>query len=250
MTSKEIANLIEKNYLCRINELDIKYQFHFYTRLFLYTKDEKYKQILLELKKKYLDFFGKSKEIETEYLKKNKRTSFFKKYSKLLRINKFLFHILFMKNVFNEDEKDLLLLTFDQKEIALMIENLLKDNKGISTMSTHAMNFLYLYNKFYKNDKDFSLIGKVSQILDEEYSYSESEDLNNLVYLTTHCIINETLFYFKNLPIKTRTQAKNLLIQTEKLVEKKLDQIKSDALFEFLVCCKILKHKSVLKKIF
>ncbi|MDX9971121.1 MAG: hypothetical protein RBS56_04430 [Candidatus Gracilibacteria bacterium] len=153
-----------------------------------------------------------------------------------------------METVFNENYRDFLPKKYDLSEIDITSEKLLLDHKGISVMSTHAMNFLYLYNKFFKQNSDFSIIKKVSTIIEQEYELTEKEDINNLLYLSTHCIINETLFYYKNIESAKLSEAKNLIINTEHLIKDHLDNIKIDGLFEFLICCKFVGHKSKLEK--
>lgn len=230
-------------------------KFHFLSRLYLWNQDPKSYEYLQAFKADY--FVPKIKDklysrIQNSTDSKKKvevlRAPYFKKYDQLIFINRVIFHLLFAKNIFGNDLRDMLYGFYDKQTLDSLEKDLLADRQAIAMLSTHAINFIYLYNKFIKQNEniDVNLFYEIGQT---GYDLKDKTQMKYLIYLYTHCIIGESLFYFRNITGDTKQVYIKMLQYLEYLISNYYFLICLDNKFEFLVCCKIMNYQTSLKNI-
>jgi len=234
-------------------------KFHFSSRMFLWNNDPFYKQQLRKLKK---DYIGTAK---LEYREKinelfhansnlsgmmflQRRKEFFEKYPNIFNYNKLLFRYLFSKSIYQLDLREIISEKLSDQEIVTLRQELLSDSQAIASLSTHAINFLYLSNLYLNQSTAKDDLLRFLAISRESSRKTNATDLSLRIYLLTHCIIGESAFYSR--PITTNLETYRLFLQElEEIISKNYTAISLDAKFEFLVCCKICNYLSNIERL-
>jgi RimK family alpha-L-glutamate ligase len=255
-TSSAVKAYCEDNYDFLQN-----YRFHYASRMWLWTKNPTQKKRLSELKNEYLNLKrgGPAKKINYLLAEKPtkekmigdfaKREPYFKKYPKLYPLQKILFFNLFAKTIYNKDLSEIIGKIVKDKEIIDLRNKILKDKRAIVTLSTFAINFFYL-SSFYLSGK------RKSDDLEPDYflglarqSYLDKpSDSLRILYILSHCIIGESLFYYEKISNKEITYLEMIRLM-EKIIANNYFEYSLDIKFEFLVCAGLIGHETRLKKI-
>jgi hypothetical protein len=171
------------------------------------------------------------------------RKPYFEKYPLLRQSLLAMFRLLFTKTIYGIDSRVLLANHFDISELDEMEKRLIGDKDALSTLSTHAVNFLYLYNRFYKsNDNGIAVDFLLSHA--ETMNTSSNLDLLLYIYFVTHCVIGESLFYKRHIPQNILKPYIDSILRLESTVEQRYDDVNMDNKFEMLVCFRILGLES------
>lgn len=254
---KKVSNYYRANF----SQLSFVKQYHFASRLWLWCQDKEMEQFLQNSRAKFYGDGtpkGFNEIIKTTLNDKNtfgaknairERAPFFAKYPLLRPTLRILFRMLFTETVYginmrSELEKHISLKSIDDMEKAL-----LHDETAVAILSTHAINFFYLWNRFYKCHDDGIPIETLFEIGESHYDASNKTGLLLLVYLYTHCIIGETLFYKRLLPSSKKLFYQQKAKELEERVAERYFDINLDNKFEFLVCQEICGRSSVLKPV-
>jgi len=129
-----------------------------------------------------------------------------------------------------------------------MSSELQKDEKALSILSTHAVNFLYLYHRGIKNEEGFN-IEKFFEIAHSQYSKENDLHTRLHIYLYTHCIIGETMFYSREVPLEKKRLYTKMLRELEEIIARKYFTITLDNKLEFLVCCRVVEYETFLEEV-
>jgi hypothetical protein len=233
------------------------YKFHFISRLYLWCRDSESASKLDLFKESYSiqniesvlrKKIDSAKQDKISSKNANKlREKFWLKYGEIRGINRILFSMTFAKNIFDNDCIWLLNKFYDINYIESFEKDLMDDQEAIAILSTHAINFFYLYNKVFK----------LNEGVDSEYFYNIGQsniyNLHNkihiqlLIYLYTHCIIGETKFYYREIPHAKMDIYIKMIEFLDYLIRLNYFYINLDNKLEFLVCCKILGYTSNLE---
>ncbi len=253
--------LVKDCYVKNIDNLSDK-KFHFFTRMFLWTKENKY---LKELEKNKAEYFGKNddgfKNMAKHILEKKefyKKRVFNNKDFRLDAINKYpllgsyselLFRNLMSKNIFNIDLKPLISEFVTDSELLKLRDLLLNNEKDILALSTFAVNYLYFIEEYFSDAKEFEVdVEKLFKITNTQDFGTRAKNANlliNDIYFLTHIIINASRFY-KNKIIKNRKTYIKIFNKLEEIIELNYIKVSLDTKLELLVCAKLLKTKSSL----
>lgn len=248
--------LVKKYYEENLDSLGTK-KYHYLSRMYLWTLDNKY---LVLLKKEKANFLGKNgKNINEKlaeilnnkgaktYKFKELRQAFIKKYPKLRRYNMILFRYLFAQSVHNIDLEKYIKNLINTEELVSIKDQLYKDRKALYGLSTFAINYLY-------NLRDYLGLNDDPKFINPQYLYQVGKDYINtkenkslILYFFTHCIIGESRFYQKKIT-KDRTAYLQMLKECEKIVESNFENISLDNKLEFLVCTALLNTKTHLRR--
>jgi hypothetical protein len=107
-------------------------------------------------------------------------------------------------------------------------------------LSTYAINTLYLLSKLYPDD--FAPIdAKAILALGKTYDMSDKKSIQMLMYLYTHCIIGETLFYWSPLA-NGLDEYTSMLVEIDGIIDELYEDINLDNKLEFLVCCRLANY--------
>ena len=264
MGKRESSNLFEliKNHYGENFKYISEKNFHYASRLYLWTKNEEYRQQLDNL---YSDYIGSDENVReklqqivarnassdvNQSLSKKLRHQFIDKYPLLYKLNSLLFFNLFSNTIYNKNLHDEILLIMPDTtflEYKQMMEN---DRDAIAAFSTHAVNFFYLLNFYFQNtDHHFDLNPEFLYDIAMNFPIEENADTLHLqIYLLTHCIIGESYFYLRKVSNYKEIYQK-MILQLEKIISEKFFDVSLDNKFEFLVCCKLCDYVSNLEKI-
>lgn len=256
-SDSSLCILIEEYYSKNLTNTEKK--FHFLSRMFLWTGEEKYFEGLKKLEKFFigLDKKGhenKIKEIleNKEYFKKKVynnrpfRRKVVKKYPLLGSYHEILFRNLMSKNIFKKDLGEYIEPVIGSEEFKKVKDELIENKNDILKLSTFAVNFLY-FSRDYLNEEG-SVLEKVMLDLANQLEDDIKKVSNNLYFLT-HCIIGESRFYSKKVSHDKLKTYLFFLEKAEKLAINNYFEVSLDNKLEFLVCCKLLDYKSKLAPI-
>lgn len=259
-------NKVLQTYLSHAESLSPYTRHHFASRLYFWNQTEGAKELLDTCRSYYLgeeesdeSILKKLKEISSDEATKNYglknapdiRRKQFTRFPKLNKVLPALFHIQWVEASFNKKCSHLFKELFDLNEIDELYDNLIKSPRSIALLSTHAINFLYLYKYLIKNEEQDNqkLFLKIAET---EYNTENNTETLLQIYLLTHCIIAETHFYQRGIPNQKLETYSNYCRLLESIIESNYENINLDNKFESLVCAKICKFKmdSIEVKIF
>lgn len=252
-TSELVREYYDKNY----NFLAGK-QFHFASRMWLWTKDKKYRKALDELKERYI---GKTEEEIEEKIKhdlaheesnfkhaaKKEREEFFNKYPRLSQYNPILFYHLFCRTLYDTDIRPAIRKFVSDEEFLEQVELLKKDDNDFFMLSSRAVNFLYLLDFYFDGEKGFLEPERYLNIA-KNISFKEDQKVNAQLktYILTHAILGATRFYSE----KAADQVyQEMLAELERVISNDYFSISLDNKLEFLVCAKLCDYESYLRNI-
>ena len=259
-----ISNDIRQYYLNNLQQLPADKQFHFASRLYLWNQSSDCRQLLDSLR---ADFTAKGQpRVALEQIIAQAKTSpvhgsknaaelrrpYFEAYPMLKTYVSVLFRIHFLKLIYGIDARQMLFELFDRQDLEQLKHDLLADAQALAILSTHAINFLYLYERSVKQDEMGLPVARFLEIGHTQYDKANKLHLQLLVYLYTHCIIGESLFYGRKLPTANLGLYQTMLQELEQLITSHYDDINLDNKCEFLVCARIagLNFDELQSKIF
>jgi len=167
------------------------------------------------------------------------REPYFLRYPNLKTYVLVLFRITFLKHIYGIDCRELFFKLFPRREVLALREALLKDDEALAILSTHAVNFLYLFDRMIQSGEPSFNPAYFLDIGGTQYDLTNPIHLQLKIYLYTHCVIGETLFYYRALPPETQAPYTQMLAELETLIDSRFADINLDNKFEFLVCAKI-----------
>lgn len=157
-------------------------------------------------------------------------------YPELSAINKLLFRSLFATTIFKQDTRSCLRLAIPKEHIRALRDRLLSNPSDIAVLSTPAVNFLSLTPWAYGLKRiPISFYGPLVANIHTANVYEQ----NRLLYLITHLIIGESLFYAKRITRDT-TSLKRLLGIADTAIITHSSSIRLDIKIETLLCAKLL----------
>lgn len=248
-------DLVLEEYRSQLHILTNK-QFHFLSRMYLWTRTPTFKEDLDGLRGKYI---GNSTEDTRKLLgeaytripkhgdrmiAKEARQLYFKKYPNLEPSLNLLFKNLFAQKIYETDIQKYIRDLVSDAELLRLKSAIENDPETMRILSTHAINYLYMLDAYLETEESRTNPERYFEI---GISYAE-ESFDLQIYFFTHCIIGASKFYSteieKNvLPIYIR-----MLSYTEDIIRKHFKAISLDNKFEFLVCAKICGYISTLEK--
>jgi len=250
-----LAALVREEYDSQIHLLGNK-QFHFLSRLFLWTGANIYQKLLTDLKKDYIgaskaDYEATLHKVYTTLPEhgprmagKEARMPYFTKYPKLEPYLNLLFKNLFAQKLYQVNLRPLVKKIVTDDQFLALKKNLEQDQGALRILSTHAINYLYLL-EFYLGTEE----GKTDSAAYLEAGDSYSNDSFELqIYFFTHCIIGASRFYsedIKDCDLDTYTA---MLKKVETIIQDHFPEISLDNKFEFLVCARLCRFSTSLEQ--
>ena len=260
---KSTVELVEDCYIEHSDKLANR-RFHFFTRMFLWTGEQKYLDSLNKLKANY---YGKSKEELGGIIQKilNEKDIYQKricnkkkfrivsadKYPLLGAYSEILFRNLMSKNIFGEDLKGVIQEFISDKELLQIRDDLLNNESDLISLATFAINYLYFIEDYFEGDKDKVVnVGQLLKIIEKNSLFSQKKNpkiIINDIYFMTHIIIGATKFYKKSVKKEDEKKYLQIVKLLEKIIDKHYFRLSLDTKLELLVCAKLFKYKSILE---
>lgn len=251
----ELAKQVRQYYLDHFAELPQEKQFHFVSRLASWSNDTTCHG-LLQKQKEYLMPKDKTASSVLRDIIENppsakinaahERAPYFTKYPELRGRMLALFRVRHMLALYNTDIRQELVDLVPYQELHAMSEHLMADEAAVQTLSTYAVNYLYLVEDILFNYGDVTLDPNALLKFGKSYDTDNPNQLLLLTYLFTHCIIGESNFYVSPIKPERRATYNKMLAHLDGIISRHFDNINLDNKLEFLVCCRILSHDTKL----
>jgi hypothetical protein len=164
---------------------------------------------------------------------------------KISLYNPIFFKLLFLKMVY-EQPIEQLLSACDQSDIAATYTAIFADERALFTLSTQAINFICHVQHFFPMLVIVPPPSFYLEIVARQQSV-ESWSAGAEIYLLTHVIIGASRFYTYTIPDPHNYGP--LIQKLEQLISRSFTDISLDQKCEFLVCARLLKYESWLKKL-
>lgn len=253
--NKKTFDLVSDEYRSQIHLLGNK-KFHFLSRLHLWSGGILFKDELDEIRTDYIgtseeDYRKRLKDIFTctpehgdRMVAREARQKYFKKYPGLEPSLGLLFKNLFVREIYGVDLRTYirdLVSDEDLLNLKSLIEN---DDEAMRTLSTHAINYLYMLEEYLATESAETDPEKYFRI---GTSYPE-KSFELQIYFLTHCIIGASKFYSTKIQKEQLETYMKMLEFIEKIIRDHFEAISLDNKFEFLVCAKICGYVSDLER--
>jgi RimK family alpha-L-glutamate ligase len=257
------TNILVKNCYTKYSEKLANKKLHFFTRMFLWTKDDKYLEQLEGLKEKYYgkggdDFEKITKRILNEkdvyqkriYNKKDFRVESADKHPLLGAYSELLFRNLMSKNVFEEDLRPAIEKFVSTEKLLEIKDKLLNNEEDTLALSTFAINYFYFLEEYFDGKKGTKVnVKKLLKIAQGDNFGDKKKDaklIMNDIYFSTHIIIGASRFYKYKITKNKKTYLK-LLRVLDVIVEENYIKLSLDTKLELLICARLLEVESSLE---
>lgn len=251
-----LAKEVKQYYIEHFSELDEDKRFHFVTRLYGWNRDEQAKQILERMESSFVGDPSSIQRTLSDLLRHppeakinaiTERQPYFDKYPELRGRIFALFRARHLRDVYGVDVREELLSVVSMAELERMADELSSDHSAVRTLSTYAINYLYLVRQIlFGTPQSMSDFLRSIEKIASGYDRTSPTDVQLLIYLYTHCIIGASNFYLQPVPANHKDDYVRMVEELEPLIDAMFDHINLDNKFEYLVCCRILGYKTQL----
>ncbi len=254
----DLSNNVYSYFASHLGELADEKVFHFASRLYLWNQYPGSERLLRQMRSWFtnneqplgaLGLLARHDSEPGSFGSKNVaslRAPFLSRYPKLKTYNDTMFRMLFLYTVYGIDTRHDFATIFGPEDLAALSSKIMSDYEAVAMLSTHAVNFLYLYQWAASRPEQHPDPALLLSIGEQMYDMNNKLHVQLLVYLYTHCIIGDSLFYFRRLPPEYLGVYQRMLQQLEEIMHSKFDDINLDNKFEFLVCSAIVGFPSTL----
>lgn len=231
---QSISNTVYNNYLARLDELTPQKMFHFVNRLSNWTSNQEALAVLQRFAPDHSDTDSILSELLTRQAIDDStinlydlRSPYFAKYSWLYGLELALFQIRHWLLEYGVDTRYFLRDNANFTFWESGINQLQADGQACATLSTFAVNCIYLWHRLIKEDELIIFTA-------DEPAYFNAEPVLAL-YFSTHCCIAETLFYSRAIPADKLALCRSLVSGIENLAKTHFDDLSLDVLLEKVI---------------
>lgn len=252
-----IFRKIEQHYIDNIQYLSPGTQFHFFSRLHLWSNKTKYFKEISSHRDEWWSAMSSvvdrltnpSVEVSISEGAKAYRKESLQKHPYVTRYNDFFFKCIFDRKIFAGTAFEDNLNKINVAHLKEVRQQLLDDPESIFILSTAAINFLYHYDHFFGNDDGLFDVQKLLDIPESYKIESELNDVDARIYYYTHMIIGASRFYSEAIPKETLSLYIESLQRLETIISKNYTQCTIDQKSEFMVCARLCGFESYLEPI-
>lgn len=249
-----ISNTILIYFCHNFDQLNADQKFHFASRIYLWNDDPEMEKEL-SLLRPWFSSGNNARSALAETLNNTTgksygsrnvaslREPYFNKYPNLGVYTAVLFRALFLETVYGINCRQEAAELLDKEKLDMLAKDLIEDKAALAMLSTHAVNFLYLYFNLIRNE---SKMLPIKKILDSYavYDFFDPLQLQLYLYLNTHCVIADSLYYSREIPADNIGIYKQVARSIEDSINIHYPNVNLDNKLEFLVCCRLLGQKS------
>lgn len=254
--STSLQTAVEAYFWQHFDTLAPATQFHFANRLAIWKQEPIALEKLQELKPQFApnnpDELRAAlqaclvEQPSTATASYEQRLPYFQKYPQLYGYHQALFRVRHLEVLYDIDAASALKELVPPSEMHSLANALIKDTEALATLSTMAVNFLYLARRYMLDD--FVFDPALFMDLKDRYDTANPDDLRLLIYLLTHCIIGASNYYAEPVPAEYQATYMDMLKYLESVMSDKLQNLSLDTKLEFLVCCRILEYTTALQQ--
>ncbi len=230
---------------------------HYFTRMYLWTGDASYRTAIeadteawwSSVARDIQKISDPSSETESAASAgKAYRAAAKLKHPLIAAYNAVFFKVLFDQTVFSGRHYRQELDHINRDLLRSTHQALLSDPTSLFTLSTPAVNFLYLCDYFFAvEDPSFRIDpSKLLDIAQAETVLGEDNDRDARIYFCTHAIIGASAFYSRPVSPDAIPLYHEMLAHTERTILADYVHASLDHKCEFIVCAKIIGYESVL----
>ncbi len=261
-SSKPTTELVREYYDANIDRL-IDKDFHYCSRMYLWTGEQEYKQVLDELQQDYIGLDGAStkKIVESIIIPRKgsyttpdaNRQEYFSKYPKLRSYNSILFKVLFAETIYGRDIRPIVRKLVPDQEFIGLYNALRNDKRAVMVLSTHAINYFYNLAHYFSGIKGCEDLINLDPDYYLQLAQGYDQDMDGIgidrvrkyqVYLLTHAVIGASKFYSRRVTGSVYVEMMRL---GEQVIEESYTKVSLDNKLEYLVCAKLCGYKSSLE---
>jgi hypothetical protein len=248
---------VHERYMHNAHMLPLRKQFHFFSRLYLWTREEEYRHTLQHMHDEWWKSFDtitqRSARIQSEpprfvEPKKKYRISAMRTYGAIGIYNRLLFRCLYDRTIFNGNAFTQIRELIDSDHMFTLREQLVSDQNALFALSTPAVNFLTLTQYFFANEvrplapQFFLDVGEACVLSDQ------ADDNDARIYFYTHSIIGASHFYADRLHESDISLYIDMVKCVERLIQSRYESFSLDHKCEFVVCAKLCGYTSSLSE--
>lgn len=246
-------------YWQHFNELSTERQFHFTGRLAMWNHEEHALAVLSDMRSLIVPSPLTTEALMEELSQQlnepprvampayNRRKPYFERYPHLYGWHQALFRVRHLEVLYDVPSRHVLMELVEPNQMLQLADDLWQDDDALRTLSTLAVNYLYLFQRYVTGSPEEIDVAKLYE-LGSAYNLDNPEEVTLLIYLYTHCIIAASDFYVTALPSKHIGIYITMLEFLESVISTRFGTINLDTKLEFLVCCKIAGFTSNLEK--
>lgn len=252
----KLSEQIYSTYHRRTSSLSLDKAFHFHSRLYLWLNDQHSKAELEHLKAQYIGVNSKEHELNLKKAVQSQadpqhhfyqiRRPYFEHYPQLIGYGDVLFKGLFSQLIYHLNLQKIIANIISEEDLVELENRLLADPEALAMISTHAINYLLVLNNYFFHKESRKILNHVQDVLHHQYSFENRQHVLLAIYLITHCVIGETLFY-SQLP-NNLSLLNDMLFFAGELIGQQYELITLDVKLEFLVSCRLCNIKHPLQK--
>lgn len=252
-----LAQQIRAYYFNHFDELKPFYQEHFAGRLYYWCQDTEARRRLDAMP--HLTGNSNPRYLENRLRAKLQdsprpphinggqlREKYFARYPQLRTYNAALFQLLHWDHLYQIDMRSAFWQQVDKAELLHLQHQLMADPEAFAVLSTYAVNFVYLLQRYLLQDDTAIDIQWIHDLRDH-YNLEDKTHIQLFIYLYTHSILGESLFYVRHIPAAVLPLYTSMLQTIETLITRHYDLINLDNKFEFLVCAQVCGYDSTLQ---
>ncbi len=241
-----ISNTIYETYLSRLEELTPQKAFHFANRLRSWADDPRATTILQRYSPQPSEIQAILMRLLTLRADENAainfldlRAPYFTQYPWLYGLELALFQMRHWYFEYGIDTRSFFRSNADFKLWDTGVERLYADTSACATLSSYAVNTIYLWYRLIQEDERTLFTTDSSAYLHTEKALA--------LYFSTHCCLGETLFYARAIPADKLAAQCLLLSRSEVTARKHSESLPLDALLETVIALKLCGIESSLR---
>jgi len=257
-----LSNTIRAYFVEHFAELPLDKQFHFASRLWFWQQDETARSLLDELRPAMLptgDVIDSLRQIGSGQLLPLRpgsqnvlslRAPFFARYPGLRRAATILYYGLMLDACYGTNARERLSEILPPDELKALHDDLMNDPPALAMLSTHAVNFIYLYHRYVQQAENLPAVRTFTTLAGNPQIYDLADPLQTQlrIYLLTHTIIGESMFYQSPIPADMLAAYQSVMLLLEAIISENLSAINLDNKLEFLVCSRLTAYKTELEQ--
>lgn len=239
---------IKNYYFEHLDELPEDKRFHFASRLAAWDGDQRANTALARLES-YMTHDGDVQSALQTILQSPTRKvygfeirqAYFDKYPRLFGIHDALFRVRHLKEIYGIDARAELLNIVGKDSFEQLYEQLIEDVDALRILSRFAVDFLMLYEILFERPQrlDSERLLEIA----EGYDLNDNTQIHLMIYLFTHSIIADSLFYARDVPAERLDVYLRMLKRIEQVLMQQKN-IKLDTTYEFMVASRIIHYDS------
>lgn len=254
----ELFEAVHDHYIENLQYLSIGSQFHFLSRLYLWSREPEYASKLEDIRDEWWSVMdsivSRIKRVydgtfEQRVPTKSYRRSAYRKHPYIDLYNSFFFKCLFDRSVFGGDAFERLSIHIKKEHVKEMYHQLISDPESVFELSTPAVNFIYFCTLFYPEECPQISPERILAWGDEHHIANPDADTDARIYFYTHAIIGATEFYSKQISDEHRAVYTEMLRRVEYAIAQRYMHTSIDHKAEFIVCCRMLGYTSSIESV-